>query len=62
MKNEYQVRRVHIDGARAGQYIRQNPNITILGDVYQNGTVHLYGLKNVNYDLESFEMVVASHA
>ena len=57
LQNEYHVSRVQIDSDRASQYLRQNPNITILGDVYLNGNVHLYGLKNVDYDLESFNMV-----
>jgi hypothetical protein len=37
---------VEIDNYRAAQYLRENPNIVVLGNVNK---VHVYGIRGVNY-------------
>ncbi|BDZ68569.1 hypothetical protein [Methanobacterium ferruginis] len=59
VKMEYKITRVQIDKDRAAQYLVQNPNIIILGDIQQNGKVHLYGLHDVDYNCKTLAKVVA---
>ncbi len=46
LKLNYRVSRVEIDNYRAAQYLRENPNIVVLGNVNK---VHVYGIRGVNY-------------
>lgn len=47
--DEYTITRVNVHKDRAAQYLIQNPNIIILGDVRHEGKVHVYGLRDVEY-------------
>lgn len=62
LRMDYEVSRVEVDTTRAAQYLIRNPRIIVLGDVQQDGKVHLYGLRDVDYTLKILDMVVVEDA